>query len=91
MKFACRCSNCEARKSLSKMPHQYARQPQCPSCRKRKWRWDKFRDLVEKKRKPCNCTGYWFAHRKGSGWCDHGKKIIEAMEQEVHRGQRMAV
>lgn len=81
MSYCCRCRSCDTRRTLKKHPDEYVRPPRCESCGSRKWRWDRFRDKVEKRKKPCHCTGYWFGHRKGSGWCDHGKLVQREMER----------
>lgn len=77
MIYACRCRNsaCQARRTLSKHPDEFVRPPRCKSCGSQQWRWDKHRDKVEKNKRPCGCSGYWFAHRKGSKWCHNNPKI----------------
>jgi hypothetical protein len=41
------------------------------------WRVDKYRNTRREhpKSMTCNCSGYWFPHRRGSGWCDQNHKL----------------
>jgi len=84
----CRCSNCGRRQTLTKHPEEYTRKhfASCRFCKKAPIVYvDHYRDSgKERKRqgKPCNCLGYSFPHRKGSGWCEMGGPLY------VNQGER---
>lgn len=44
-----------------------------------KERWTK----RDKRNKKCSCTGYHFAHRRGSKWCHHNPGIDLLMQDET--------
>lgn len=67
----CRCSKCGARRTM-RHPETYVRVPKCANCGSQRWRVDRYRLLVEKRRQPCRCASYYpFPHRRGSKWCEH--------------------
>ncbi len=37
-------------------------------------RWIKSRGVWSGTEQRCNCSGYWFPHRKGGGACDHSPR-----------------
>lgn len=61
----CRCRKCDARKTLTKHPDAYVRQPRCHNCGARDWR------PTVRRQENCACGGYHFIHRKGSKFCEH--------------------
>lgn len=87
----CRCSHCERRKTLRKKPGEYVRQPQCPTCGRRRWRLDRWRAAHERgKRVTCWCHRaglgggfYWFPHRKGSKLCTHNPHLTPEIAEEA--------
>ena len=67
--YPCRCKSCGSRKTFKKLPWTYKREKRCLCGGE--YRVDEYRRNVEHK-KPCNCNGYHFPHRKGGGiWCIH--------------------
>lgn len=76
-KYPCRCLGCWGRKSLRQKPKDYARQPKC-TCGARHWTLDRYRMRKEMDaRLGCNCDGYHFKHREGSGFCKYRKNAEE--------------
>lgn len=75
MSLPLRCSNCQHRKSIKKISHSKLNdiseyKAKCTICSGTKWRVDKYRLKHELGIKPsCDCGGYHFRHRKGSGMC----------------------
>lgn len=65
----CRCTKCGTRQTLGKLPKYYIRPRRCPKCGNRKWYVDKWMRTRGTKQK-CNCTGWWFPHRRGCKHCD---------------------
>lgn len=67
-----RCRKCEARRVFRKHPDHMNRHPTC-SCGAKSWRADGW--MNRRRTSPyrggmgCNCTGYWFPHRRGSLYC----------------------
>ena len=74
---ACRCWKCWKRRTLDKRPDDYIRAPKCFKC------GSKGTLFICKDRLPsrwgrkhlCNCSGYWFNHRKGSKFCDFNPNV----------------
>lgn len=65
-----RCSNCAARRSLARKIKDYVIIPACRTCGVRRYYLDKWRIRHEMGIRPtCDCGGYHFRHRKGSGYC----------------------
>lgn len=78
----CRCKNnrCRARVTITKAKWHSEKEPKCHRCGG-ELKIDTHRMNKENK-KPCNCHGYMFPHRKGGGvWCVHSLK--EPTEQDV--------
>ena len=79
----CRCSRCNKRRTLAKHPDLYLREPKCRACG--------FRLYICKDRLPsrhgwkhkCNYGGWWFPHRKGSGFCWENPRA-EQLRMERH-------
>lgn len=66
-------------------PESYVRVPKCARCGSQKYRRDRYRETVERRVRPCRCTGgyYPFPHRKGSKWCEHNPNwTAEDAEEE---------
>ena len=61
MRTNVRCRKCQARKVLTKHPDEYTRLPKCNTCGNKN-----YRVVIREKQETCNCSGYWFPHRKGS-------------------------
>lgn len=87
MTYLCRCSNerCKRRRALARPPCDYVRPPRCAGCGGRKYRVDKWQEssnaaLV------CRCSGYWFAHRRGSKWCLFADSKLTLSELSEHYG-----
>lgn len=72
-----RCGQCRARKRLNRELWQYISPPKC-KCGSKDWRMDLHRTKEWLNKKgvydSCDCHGYLYKHRKGSGcWCVHNK------------------
>ena len=89
--YRVRCSKCRARRNLSQHPEAYIRRPRCRRCGAvGTLKIDAYRDSGQERRKAptCNCDGWWFPHRRGSGGCIHRPtledlpQLLDAVEQE---------
>jgi len=69
MRYRVRCSRkaCQARRTLPRHPDSYIRPPRC-HCGSTSWRIDRYR-MTQEFPELCQCDGYWFPHRPGSGMC----------------------
>ncbi|MBR8027804.1 hypothetical protein KDX27_22630 [Burkholderia cenocepacia] len=64
-----RCLHCEARRCLPRLLSQYVRPPRCRVCGKRLYRVDRWMNQRDTRKMRCDCSGYWFPHRRGSLFC----------------------
>lgn len=65
----CRCSRCNKRRTLAKHPKFYLREPKCRACGFRLYICRDRLPARHGRKQKCNCGGWWFPHRKGSGFC----------------------
>lgn len=66
-----RCRHCNTRRCLRRPIDQYYRVPACAVCGRRTWRADRWMNRRDTTRCRCDCSGYWFPHRRGSLFCWH--------------------
>ena len=78
VKWHCRCRKCSARQVKARHPDDYCRPPRCRKCKavgsllvnawanRRPWR-----------ALTCNCDGYWFPHKRGTGSCIYNEKLYD--------------
>ncbi|AWM87347.1 hypothetical protein C4E04_11785 [Microvirga sp. 17 mud 1-3] len=73
-RYHCRCRKCEARRVLPRHPDDYLRPPRC-ACGAKSWRIDRWMNTRDTSMHGagCNCSGYWFTHRRGSKFCWYRK------------------
>lgn len=64
-----RCRHCATRRCLRRNPRYYARLPACTVCGKRNYRVDRWMNRRDTGKTRCDCSGYWFPHRRGSLFC----------------------
>ena len=79
-KAPCRCKKCGTRKTLKRHPDNYLRVPAC-SCGHRQWYVDEWGI------KGCTCYSYSFMHRRGSGYCVHGK-LFDPSDDEQYNDRK---
>lgn len=81
MTFLCRCANatCRKRRALRRKPEDYIRPPQCVDCGGRRYHHDIWQERKNAEA-GCNCSGYWFRHRRGSKWCEHAEGTVTLPE-----------
>jgi len=76
----CRCKKCRARMTITKAKWRGTKEPQCHRCGG-ELKIDTHR-IEKENKKPCNCHGYPFPHRKAGGvWCVFSTK--EPTEDDV--------
>jgi hypothetical protein len=76
--YRCSREKCKARRTLPRRIEEYTIAPRCRACGGTALRWDRDRALVHMQRKPCQCDGYAFLHRKGSKFCVHSPVELTA-------------
>lgn len=74
--YKCRCSRCEHRATIRKLPWLLRKPLACDRCGSHEWRVDVYRTMrTERRRYLCGCPAWWFPHRRGScaAGFNHGK------------------
>ena len=80
-KYPCHCKRCRTRRTFSKHPEFYRRNPTCPCGGT--YTVDIFRRKKEHRKYRCLCGELPFPHRRGCKWCFHYRGKYD-LSRDIH-------